>query len=595
MNRRSFFSLLLLAFVAASPALAQRVLYVDAAAGGSDDGSSWADAFTALQDALATAESGDEIWVAAGVYRPDQGRAVVAGDRAASFQLKDGVALYGGFAGTETSREERDWEANVTVLSGDLLGNDNDNVSDVEPTRQDNSYHVVKAESVSQETMLDGFTVRSGVGGMRLELASPVVRHVVFERNHGGGMYTHLGDPLLERILFANNGTTSIGGGLLNFLGNPVLREVTFFNNQAMFGGGFWNDSDEVTLEGVRFIANRAIEGGGLYNMNADTRITNTLFLGNEALNGGAGLVNEMSNPLLTNVIFSGNRVVEDIAGGAMLNFESSPVVINAVFSLNYAAGKGGALWNEYKSHPVLINSILWGNTAKLGAQLFNRTTACCPDGSSSVVVSHSIIEGALPEGVTDAGSTFDHDPLFMDADGADNVPGTDDDDLRLQMNSPAVDAGNNSALPPDSLDLDRDGDVTEPLPIDLLSNRRVFDGGSGAAVVDLGAYEFDAPPVHVAVESVETDEPHTRVRIEAFPNPFQDRTTLHVRFPQQEFVKATLYDLLGRRWGIVYKGWIGQTGVFITIEGDNLPGGLYVVYIVGSRRHVKHLVVKIR
>ena len=136
------FLLVAFTFVPAASAQGQSVIYVNEVASGANDGTTWAEAFSALQDALATAQPGDEIWVAQGIYRPDQGQAVTEGDREASFRLKNGVALYGGFAGTELMREERDWEANETVLSGDLLSNDNDNVSIEEPTRADNSLHV---------------------------------------------------------------------------------------------------------------------------------------------------------------------------------------------------------------------------------------------------------------------------------------------------------------------------------------------------------------------------------------------------------------------------------------------------------------------
>ena len=85
---------------------AQSVIYVNHAATGSNNGTSWTDAFTFLQDALQAAQSGDEVWVAQGVYRPDQGVGIVPGDREASFEIPSRVSLYVGFSGNEICRKK---------------------------------------------------------------------------------------------------------------------------------------------------------------------------------------------------------------------------------------------------------------------------------------------------------------------------------------------------------------------------------------------------------------------------------------------------------------------------------------------------------
>ena len=115
---------------------------------------------------MAVASSGDEIWVGEGVYTPDLGPGQADNDPTSTFALKSGVALYGGFAGTETVREQRDWDEHLTVLSGDIDGNDSTDPAGVVTTTAGitgtNSYHVVTGSGVTETAKLDGFTITAG-------------------------------------------------------------------------------------------------------------------------------------------------------------------------------------------------------------------------------------------------------------------------------------------------------------------------------------------------------------------------------------------------------------------------------------------------
>ena len=250
---------------------AQRILYVDAGASGANDGSVWADAFTDLQDALSAATRGDEIWVAEGVYKPvvpADSANVTDPERGEPFQLKNGVSLYGGFAGNEASRDERDVLIYPTILSGDLLGNDTDNVDPDEPRRSDNSWHVVKAGDVDlggvdSTTVLDGFTITGGNA------------NGLFPDDEGGGMYNSGSSPTVRNCTFSGNAAADNGGGMSNDASSPTVTNCTFTGNTAADnGGGMSNSLSSPTVTNCTFSGNTAAtDGGGMFNGSGSSSI----------------------------------------------------------------------------------------------------------------------------------------------------------------------------------------------------------------------------------------------------------------------------------------------------------------------------------
>jgi hypothetical protein len=299
-------------------------------------GDSWGNA-CGLQYALTTvAAPGDELWVARGVYTPTTGT-----DRSVSFQLRDGIALYGGFAMTETEREQRDWTTNITTLSGDIGASGNN---------ADNSYHVVNGSGVAQTTVLDGFTVTQGQANGS-EYGSS------FE-NSGGGMYNNGGSPTVRNTLFSANSAT-YGGGMYNeFGGNPTLTDVTFeANSTSLNGGGMENERSSPTLTNVTFSANSA---GGL----------------------GGGIINFGNSPTLTNVTFNANSA--KYGGGEMYSFKSNATLTNVTVNANLP-GTSYGIYN-YGSTLAIRNSILWGNIAPMGYD-------------STLTISDSVVQGGFPGG----------------------------------------------------------------------------------------------------------------------------------------------------------------------------------------------------
>jgi parallel beta-helix repeat protein len=218
-------------------AYAGRIIYVDDDAVGTNDGSSWQNAYTFLQDALADAEIIEkpvEIHVAQGIYKPDQGVIQTLGDQTATFQLINGVTLKGGYAGA-AAPNINDIELYETILSGDLNGDDID-VNDPGnlyylPNRYDNSLHVVTGSNTDDTAVLNGFTITGGY-------ISVIPLHGGFIG--GAGMLVSLGSPTLIKCTFTDNLTTNSGGGLLIYDdSNPKLINCNFMKNYAESGGGY--------------------------------------------------------------------------------------------------------------------------------------------------------------------------------------------------------------------------------------------------------------------------------------------------------------------------------------------------------------------
>ncbi|MCZ2289396.1 MAG: Ig-like domain-containing protein, partial [Anaerolineales bacterium] len=327
--------------------------YVDINANGLNNGSSWDDAYSDLQDALAE-NACTEIWVAAGTYYPTSGN-----DRAISFELRSGVEIYGGFAGTETQRSGRDVDANATILSGDI-GTQGD--------KGDNSYHVVYANNVNNTAVLDGFTVTGGNanggwsnnngGGMYNNNSSPTLTNVAFSANSansGGGMYNNAGSSTLTDVAFSANSADDYGGGMFNSNGSPELTGVSFNNNSSPRGGGMYNDSSSPTLTDVTFSGNAATFGGGMFNLKSSPSLTKVTFSGNNTTAAGGGMYNwDNSSPELTNVTFSDNSASY---GGGMVNSASSSTLTNVLLAnstgSNCANDDGGSI-NSSSRHNLI-------------------------------------------------------------------------------------------------------------------------------------------------------------------------------------------------------------------------------------------------
>ena len=279
------------AMLAASDEGAIRHVTVNGGTSGDCTDPAW-NAPCTLQYALSIAQIGDEIWVAAGTYRPAS-----VGSRDVPFALKSGVAIYGGFVGTELVRDSRLWRSNVTTLSGDLSGNDSGAAKWDNPTYADNSYHVVTASGVTNTALLDGFTISGGcaVGGTFSD-----------EPMSGGGISLVNSSPQFRNLIVAGNtsaGNTN-GGGMIvgNSNSKPWLTNVLFTGNQAGYqGGAIYNNFGALVLTNVTFTGNQAVDqGGAITSFFGSIEIRNSILWGNIAPNRPS-ILSGASNITLSN------------------------------------------------------------------------------------------------------------------------------------------------------------------------------------------------------------------------------------------------------------------------------------------------------
>ena len=325
-----------------------RIIYVDADAPGANDGSSWANAYRHLQDALAHAEYSFkpvEIRVAQGTYRPDQGSGVTPGDRTATFKLINFVTIKGGYAGAGQSEPNaRDIDTYTTVLSGDLNNNDQPDFANY----GENSFHVVTSSGKDETAVLDGFTVTAGNANGS-----------TYEKRYGGAMYNSSGTPTLFNCTFTNNSAQDRGGAIYSHTANPTLTNCVFSNNSSKIGGAIAGYVR--TLANCRLSRNSAsLLGGGIWGR-ARTA-TNSIFSQNSAPSG-AGMFC-ISNSDLTNCIFFGNSAQ---SGGGLYAQDCDITVINCTFAGNSATDNCGGLTND-EGATTVANSILWANTDASGA-----------------------------------------------------------------------------------------------------------------------------------------------------------------------------------------------------------------------------------
>jgi predicted outer membrane repeat protein len=500
-------------------------LYVDADIAASGDGSSWTNAFKTLQEAIAAAPtlcSNKEIWVANGIYKPTSGT-----NRSATFAFPNGVKMYGGFAGGETTIVGRNFVANETILSGDIGA----------ASTADNSYNIMTMIGLTSTSLLDGFTM-SGGNANALNL----------QNGSGGAIY--LTDALNANIIFSNmKFTDNFGnyGGAISVITTspfaidgckPSFTDCSFSNDSATYGGAIYmqmspNTNSEINTNFLNctfsnnkasgstaglFMNNASANGkikckmdqctfsynvsqgfiGAVYfNSNAILggnimKVKNCIFNDNIGTNAGGGLCSSF-NKSSDSCIVDACRFIDNIAtspnglygsGGGLQLSSGKHLITNTTFINNKAIGTsddGGGGIMIYGGQSHIINCSFNNNSTKSSYNQSGNTISIYP--GASAFLKNCIVWGDSAEHVKNVGSVnYLHCNVKGVAAAGTNISKNpqyvSNTDLHLKDCSKCINAGNNAYLPMS---------ITQ----DLDAAARI-----NGANVDMGAYEFIGTPV---------------------------------------------------------------------------------------------------
>jgi len=468
--------------------------------GGSDSlsGQCWDEAYATLEKALADLNAEESqvtlIKIAGGTYWPSGTNG--------SFVIERAVTIEGGYAGTGTNPDARDFDLYETILSGDIGETDDDDP----PVFTDNSFTVVTISIPwpGGTMALDGLTIERGD-------ASPSLSGLA-----GGVSVT---GPLEDGEFNAVNCVfrlhrATFGGAAINIEGVPArLRRCRFEGGELVPstyqgqqfqppnpGGAAVRATGALEVVRCSFIGNQATErafrGGAIVAFGSTLRVVNSTFIENEAgrtsaeaLEAGRGgaIWTESAEVTLTGCLMARNRVfgVTRANGGAVhAGVEQVVTIENCTIVENESDLRCGGVYSA--SSPSVRNSILFFNTGSTGSVLDRQvlTTTSIEDPPPPLDIEFSCVEGIDPAEYPGAGVIND-DPLLLD-------PSTSR--YTLRYDSPAIDTGDEALLPADVTDVnDADGD-TEPLPWDLATESRVR-----GCELDMGAYESKPCPIDLS------------------------------------------------------------------------------------------------
>jgi hypothetical protein len=373
-----------------------QITFVNPDATGDNDGSSWFDSYTNLQDALDNTTEG-AIWIKSGIYVP-------GGDAEGydlTFDVSGTVTLLGGFDGTEVFEDDRDIVANLTVLSGDVAGDDV--MEDFSINKDDNRRHVIVVDTFATDIgiFFDGLTIEGGhteadtdldffaiSGGGIFSTNIINVRDCIFRDNYaarGAGVFLNgtVDNSDFFRVTFTQNRSTSQSAGIhIRNASNINIENCDFINNQTTRGAIYPLNCDNVTIEDCLFEGNETVGetafGGAVFNWHTTNfEIIDTDFINNKAGNGGCIYSDyrdltdiDPENFVIEGCNFTGNETT-DYGASAIYFWNNSFTISDCTFTENISANSAGSIYNGgIDDVGIIENCTFTGGAANFGAAM---------------------------------------------------------------------------------------------------------------------------------------------------------------------------------------------------------------------------------
>lgn len=497
------------------------VYYVNKNATGTNSGANWTNAFTTIELAFSNAIVGDQVWVASGVYKP------AGSNRTATFTIPNGVEVYGGFAGTETTLSQRDLTVNTTTLNGDV---------GAAGTQTDNCYSVVTFNNASNLTKFDGFKIINAYhdtsstygGAIRNISGEPIILNCEFLANYAFygaavGSSSSSGSQTITLVNCKMRSNNAVyGGAVYAYNGNMKLINCEIYTNTASYGGGIQSENGNLFIDRCKISGNSATNTGGairLNNSSAKLEMYNSLIVGNLADEGAVLSLAPISNQQVHKIInctISGNRNISTSTSTSTL------IVLSSA------------------NNSIIANSIIWGNVCY--RQLLNGNASNC-----------IILGNYLPNNSTNISTT---NPNMNSIGDANNAPFTQDTyNYRVPTTSNAANAGNNSF-------------INSLYNLDLDATSRIKN-----TTVDIGSYEIDTS---LSVGDFDKNRPSIA------PNPVTNMITIHATKSFESDTQFSIFDINGR---VLKSGLLDNSN---TINVENFVKGIYILKINGISKGIK-------